>query len=259
MFEKKLLIPNRDGNLLHSIFFPAQKSNSGFKKHRIVILCHGFKGDKLEWGRFKTTAAELNRAGYDTLTFDFSGSGENKREPILLSRQIADLEDVAEWALQKGYSRIGTIGLSFGGITSLAAKIPARKTAVFWAPAMYPKRIASGFERIASKMLCIMPFVEVKQDSSGDYPPILVNSLFTKEAFGLDTDSYLRRFTIPSLIIQGSADRVVKPEFTEEAFLKMPQDSDHKYMEVKEAAHDFDGEHLSQFIGLTIDWIQKYL
>jgi pimeloyl-ACP methyl ester carboxylesterase len=259
MVEKKLLIPNRDGKLLHSIFFSAQKDSSVFKKHSIVILCHGFKGDKLEWGRFKTTAAALNRAGYDTLAFDFSGSGENKREPILLSRQIADLEDVAEWAVQKGCFRIGTIGLSFGGITSLAARIPARKTAVFWAPAMYPKRIASGFERMASKILSIMPFIAVKQNSSGSYPPVLVSSSFTKEAFGLDANSYLRCFTIPSLIIQGGADTVVKPEFTEEAFSKMPQDSDHKYMEVKEAAHDFDGEHLSQFIGLTIDWIQKYL
>ncbi|MFO7560103.1 MAG: alpha/beta hydrolase [Desulfobacterales bacterium] len=259
MAEQKLLIPNRDGNLLHSIFFPAQKSDSGFKKHRIVILCHGFKGDKLEWGRFKVTATALNRAGYDALTFDFSGSGENKREPVLLSRQITDLEDVAEWALQKEYYHIGTIGLSFGGTTSLAAKIPARKTAVFWAPAMYPERIASGFERIVSKMLRAVPFFEVKRDSSGNFPPILVNSSFAKETFGLDADSYLRRFTIPSLIIQGDADTVVKPEFTKEAFLKMPQDGDHNYVEIKKAAHDFDGEHLSKFIGLTIDWLRKYL
>ena len=71
------------------------------------------------------------------MTLDFSGSGENERELITLSKQARDLEDVYDWVKTQGYSNIAAIGLSFGGLTLLVANLPEIKTKVFWAPGFY--------------------------------------------------------------------------------------------------------------------------
>ena len=61
------------GNLNGLHFITGQPS----EKTPVVIICHGFSGDQTEWGRFTKTANEFNKAGFDAVTFDFSGSGKN--------------------------------------------------------------------------------------------------------------------------------------------------------------------------------------
>nr|MDO8116396.1 alpha/beta fold hydrolase [Candidatus Sigynarchaeota archaeon] len=117
MVRQELDIPRRAGGTLKAVLFLAG-SASGKKGSNLVILCHGFSGDKYEWNRFPMAASSLNSEGHDALIFDFSGSGENPREPVTLSQQVRDLEDVHAWAVGQGYKKTATIGLSFGGITS---------------------------------------------------------------------------------------------------------------------------------------------
>ena len=38
----------------------------------------------------------------------------------------------------------------------------------------------------------------------------------------------------------------------------MPQDEDHKFVEVQGANHDFEEEHLKEFIKETVNWLEKY-
>ncbi|MHA1391702.1 MAG: alpha/beta fold hydrolase [Promethearchaeota archaeon] len=86
MEEKRVLIPSGNEKKLHGVIYFALEKNT-IDKPPILIMCHGFTGDKYEWGRFPKTAKVLNKEGYDALIFDFSGSGENKREPVNLSKQ----------------------------------------------------------------------------------------------------------------------------------------------------------------------------
>lgn len=251
-------IISRNQTPLHAILYKADGIQVTACPPGLIILCHGFKGDKSEKDRFTVTAQQLNRNGFHALVFDFSGSGENRREPILLSRQVTDLEDVAQWATANGYGAIGTIGLSFGGITALMADLPHRKAAVFWSPAMYPQKSASLLEHLLAKVMRRFPSVTVKRPSSGNYPPIAVNAAFTEEVFNLDADRYLKRFATPSLILQGSKDTVVRPENTRRAFSQMPRDPDHRYIEVDGAAHDFNGDHLLPFVRHTVAWFSEY-
>ncbi|GAH59558.1 unnamed protein product, partial [marine sediment metagenome] len=83
MREKRVLIPSVNDKNLHGVlYFTLEENNS--TKPPILIMCHGFTGDKYELGHFPETGKALNKEGYDALIFDFSGSGENKREPINL-------------------------------------------------------------------------------------------------------------------------------------------------------------------------------
>ncbi|MFX1448442.1 MAG: alpha/beta hydrolase, partial [Promethearchaeota archaeon] len=133
MKEKNILIPSGEDKQLHGIFYFAEEENT-LVKPPVLIMCHGFTGDKSEWGRFPETAKALNKEGYDALTFDFSGSGENKRELINLTKQANDLENVYNWVKSKGYTRIAVLGLSFGGLTTMKANLQGLKTEVLWAP-----------------------------------------------------------------------------------------------------------------------------
>ena len=255
MSEKKILISRRVGGNLHAVHYLSrgEYSSEDDKRLPFVIICHGFTGDKYEWGRFPTTANALNEAGFDALIFDFSGSGDNDREFITLSNQARDLEDVYAWARNQGYSWIAAIGLSFGGLTLLVAKLPEVKTLVFWAPAFHLKNMFSprAQENLKNKPL-ILP-------SSGNGEPIKINNTFVEDLSQYDPSIYLQKLATPALIVQGTKDRAVRPRNTREAFKHLPQDDHHKFIEIDKAGHDFDGAHLTEFIELSINWLKNYL
>ncbi|MBD3349904.1 MAG: prolyl oligopeptidase family serine peptidase, partial [Candidatus Lokiarchaeota archaeon] len=166
---------------------------------------------------------------------------------------------VYRWGLNKGYSEIGTIGLSFGGITSLVAQLPERKVAVFWAPAFYFTKVMSFWELTFAKIGAkLFPNLTIKRDSKNN-EPILITGKFMKEMMELDTDAYLCEFNTPSLLIQGTADDRIGPKNNYQAFSRFPKDKHHKLIKVEGATHDFDGAHLDEFISHTMQWIKRYM
>jgi esterase/lipase len=253
MMEKKLLIPRSIGGNLHSVHYLSrgEYSSEHGKRLPFVIICHGFTGEKYEWGRYPKTAKALNAEGFDALIFDFSGSGENEREFITLSKQARDLKDVHAWSKEQGYSWIAVIGLSFGGLTTLVANLPEIKVIIFWAPAFHIRKF---FTEKTIENLKKKPF----RIASGDLEPIQINETFVEDLSKYDINSYLQKLRIPVLIVQGKKDGTVRPANTREAFKYLPQDEHHKLFEVEGATHDFDGEHLEIFIKKTITWLKKY-
>jgi len=218
------------------------------KKPPLIIFCHGFTGDKYEWGRFPETAKKLNEKGYDAIIFDFSGSGGNKREPVLLSKQVKDLEDVYNWAKDLDYRDFATIGLSFGGLTALITNLPVQ-AAIFWAPAFYMEQITND------SLYSHFPF---KLPSAAP-PEIYIEEEFILELKEIKTDDHLQQFKIPSLIIHGELDTTVKPELSVKAIGQMPLTINHKLHLVRNAGHLFNDKQLEEFIVESIKWLQKYL
>jgi pimeloyl-ACP methyl ester carboxylesterase len=96
---------------------------------RLVILCHGFGGNKMEAGRlFVLTARALQKAGINALRFDFAGSGDSSGlfSEMTPNTQIRDALEVLAWA-QRRYTKIAFLGLSFGGATTICASQQARR------------------------------------------------------------------------------------------------------------------------------------
>ena len=258
MSKMDLTIQKKNGYYLNAQLYATGDDVSSTP---IVILCHGFTGDKFEWGRFPKTAEELNKNGIDALLFDFSGSGENERIPVTLPNQVEDLEEVVIWTTAQGYSRIGTIGLSFGGITSLLANLPDRNAAVFWAPAFYMKRVMKLPLFFLANLFGKLRKKPIKRNSSGKGGAILIDRTFTMGIKKLEhqINPTLANSTIPSLIVQGIDDPVVKVEITRDAFALMPQNETHEMIEVAGATHDFKEQHLDEFIEHSIAWFKQYL
>lgn len=250
MHSEKLLISNRDGYQLHADYY---KKDSGSRSDVLVILCHGFTGDRSEWGRYEKTASSCVGSGWDAVLFDFSGSGENERIPVTLDNQVRDLEDVAAWGIQLGYGSIVTIGLSFGGITSLIAKVPNRKVAVFWAPAFYLERIAGNFKKKLANMLISLTKKPLKIKS------VLMDKSFFEGLWHTDVNLVLQNFDIPSIIVHGTKDKTVLPSDSQKAFDLMKKDGKHELHFVKGTDHDFEKQYLDEFISVSIDFIKKHL
>ena len=88
----------------------------------IIILCHGFTTSK---DNSTNTRLEilLNEKGISTLRFDFFGHGESGGDfaEITVSEGVDDTLRAIDYLKSLGYSKIGLMGSSYGGITSLMA------------------------------------------------------------------------------------------------------------------------------------------
>jgi pimeloyl-ACP methyl ester carboxylesterase len=261
MITSKILVPRRNGGQLNADYFTPDSSDSELND-TLLILCHGFTGERTEWGRLTHAGEKLAENNYHAIIFDFSGSGENVREPITLSKQVQDLEDVVQWGREQGFSRFATIGLSFGGLTSSLANIPDRFTAIFWAPAFYMNRIlrkkTGPLYGLIRWKLCKPGSILHIPKGKSKQPTLIIDHNFYEEIDKVNLDSFLPNFTIPSLIIQGTSDKSALYPWTKEAFSKFPQDDQHQMIDVPGATHDFNGEHLEQFISISIDWLKKF-
>ena len=262
--EKNILIQNRREYQLHAIHFSASEVINYFTP--LVILIHGYCGDKInagfnaegfETGRYRKLADALLENGYDVLTFDLSGHGENVREPLRITHFIADVEDVFAWAQSEGYSRIGTIAYSIGGFASVHATIPKRIVSVLWSPAFYPTRSKSKIKLFFYKIAAT--FVKSPKKDGANFEDVWVDGVFLQESIRGTSDAVLKNCHVPTYILNGSKDTLVRWEWSQEAYGKMPHDAHHQFKIVEGAEHHYDTVLLQQFIDESLRWIKKYL
>ena len=195
--------------------------------------------------------------GYDVLTFDLSGHGENVREPLRISNLIADVEDVFGWAQSEGYSHIGTVAYSLGGFASVHAQTPGRIVSVLWSPAFYPTRSKGPIKIFFYKILA--KFIKKPIKDGANFGDVLHDGVFLQESIQGTSDAVLNACTVPTYILHGSKDDYVRWEWSEEAFKKMPQDEHHQFRVIEGAEHHYDKALLQQFIAESLRWIKKYL
>ncbi len=89
---------------------------------KIVIMCHGIRGNKDECGSFVILEQELQKNGFSSFRFDFNGHGESEGRDyeMTISNEIADIESTVKILIEKGFAEIILLGGSFGaGIVSL--------------------------------------------------------------------------------------------------------------------------------------------
>jgi len=251
---KLIQIPKSIKGILHATIYETGKPP---QTTPIVILCHGFTGDQTEWGRFEKTAKVLNQHGYDALLFDFSGSGKNLREPVTLSKQSRDLEDVIIYIKNANYQKLNILGLSFGGLTTLVTPLPKVTTLIFWAPGFYLPRLIPKFHKFMAKVAYKLRRPPMKRKSINN-DPILMDYTFLFDEKMDQTTKFMKKMEIPTLIIHGNEDKQIPLTFTAEAFQHLPDTLDKSRIVIEGAGHDFKDDHLDLFIDHSLKWLDTY-
>jgi len=235
--EKLFFIKSPNGNLA-SVLHEADSD-------KLVICAHGFTGNKQESGRlFVLTARSLVTAGFNVLRIDFTGSGDSSGNfnEMSANTEITDLKAAILWAVRRKYSRIGLLGLSFGGGVSIctASQSPHVDVLVTWSS-------VPGFK-------FWMPKPEGKITDN----PTAPGRIFFTDRPVVDVPEAYRSLTIPKLQIQGDQDL---PGFREEftryfALASAPKE----HWVIPGADHVFSQWfHRRKVIARTVKWFGKYL
>ena len=121
--EKKVLsvtIKTKKGPLSGILTIPPIEKD---EKIPVVILCHGFMGNK-ETPLMQTLVDSLCNSGMATVCFDFDGHGDSygKQQDMTVPRQIDDVLGVFSFASRFPYaSKFAIVGHSQGGVAAIMA------------------------------------------------------------------------------------------------------------------------------------------
>ena len=139
---KNIEIPGTRGNIPATIQLPAKSARG--EELPLVVLCHGFTGNRQGDGHFAPLAEDLAAHGIATVRLDFAGCGDST-EPYAnytLANMAADVDSVIGYMQATyGTGKTALVGHSMGGrlaslypqlgqypVTALALSSPANGT-----------------------------------------------------------------------------------------------------------------------------------
>lgn len=209
-------------------------------KHPCAILCHGLISSK-ESAKYLSLSQILADNGIASCRFDFQGCGESEGsiEETTLTKRVGDLDAVCDWTIAHpsiDASRIGLLGSSFGGSTSLVK--------------------AARDRRIRCLCLWATPFkLENKEDPSAE-------GIVFKEDIYTDFATYdllaEARKVSQGLVVHGKMDEVVPFSEGEAIFSNLKEP---KRLELIEGGdHTFSAaSHRERAFGLSLEWFRRFL
>lgn len=83
----------------------------------VIIICHGFYNSK-ENRWMKKTAAILS-SKYDVIMLDMRGHGKSGGEYTWSAKEDMDIDAVVDYAISRGYKRIGMLAFSLGAASAI--------------------------------------------------------------------------------------------------------------------------------------------
>lgn len=230
-------------------------------KDKIVIMCHGIRGNKDECGAFTLLSKRLLENGYSSFRFDFNGHGESegKDSDMTITKEINDLENTVKMLEQKGYKEFILLGGSFGaGIVSLFPfeKYDSIKAVVLW---------YGGLDYEYARFGNLFTEENMKQaEKDGYYISRSMNTgkefrfgleLF-KETYKYKPYENLIKCNLPKLFVHGDKDSVLPYELSEKV---SKQCSNSIFQLIKNGEHTFmnSNDTIDSAIDVTIDFIKN--
>ncbi len=206
---------------------PEGKSDKG------IILLPGIKGHALEDKRYRLLANELKKRGFYFLRVNI-WKDEKDIGDKTLNEVCLKIDESINYIKSIGCKKIGFVGKSFGGGILLSYNSKDIKAIVLWAPAigLNTKSNINNLKRI--KFSRINNFTDIK---------------ISKDI--------LKKINYPILVIQGTEDKIVPKENSEE-IVKHLSKGFIKY--VYGAGHSYENEsEILQVIKTTVDFFTKNL
>jgi len=249
MLKKVTFKNSRDLNLMGHLYTAESET--------IIIMCHGFTGDKFELGRFTPVAESLNKTGYNVLAFDFSGSGESDDDSLTVDKQIDDLKCAIKYSEVQGFKKFGIFAHSLGGLISLRCVMPKIEAMFLWAPvtdtikyAMAERFTAKEMQELSERGI-ITHIVE-----EGFRKIIIIDKQMTIDRANVNQQALLKNVNCPVHIIHGKLDEMIPYTDSQEAIKLLSSQS--KLTIVDDADHGFF-KQVDLLIENANEWFLKFL
>lgn len=231
--QNKIYFSNSKGNKLCGIL----SNPTPYFNTPIIILCHGFTTSK-DSNTYTKIEQIFNKKNIATFRFDFFGHGESEGdfEKITISEAVDDILNAIKYLKQKGFSKIGLFGSSFGGISSIMA---ASKTDDLFVLAL-KSPVSNYLERDLQKKTK-EEIERWKSDGfnfyiKSDSEKKKLNYSFFEDYKNNDGYEASKKIKIPTLIVHGDKDESVPIEqskktanILENCKLEIIEGADHKY------------------------------
>ncbi|GJL63689.1 MAG: alpha/beta hydrolase [Nitrospirales bacterium] len=177
---------------------------------RIVILCHGFLSNKHSSTNRRLTELLIDQE-ISTFCFDWFGMGESDGAFTDLSVDICcdELEQAVALVRTQGYSRIGLVGSSYGGLiaTLIASRDASLAVLGLKCPVPdFPEMLQLEFGQEA--MTRWQTTGEIP-DVTGSNKPIELRYAFYENCLTYDAYTAAKTIHMPTLIVHGDADELV--------------------------------------------------
>ena len=200
-------IPGVRGGIPATVQMPAKLARAG--EVPLVVLCHGFTGDRTANGHFPTLAAKLAELGIASVRMDFAGCGSST-EPYT-EYSLASMTDDVNSAiafLQSEYGVDGAIGLvghSMGGrLVSLYpqdGQYPVAALAL-WSPANGAG--LQGMEFLNIEDFSVVEALAAEAEANGQAGTkwgVAISAEFVRGMRESDPNAALRACGLPVLLI----------------------------------------------------------
>ncbi|MFR8143698.1 MAG: alpha/beta hydrolase [Clostridia bacterium] len=177
-----------------------------------VIMCHGLKTDREEYGDFTKLSEILVNNGYDTFRFDFRAHGKSDGKDIEMTMEglKKDLEATLWLVQNEGYSQMIVLGASFGAsVLSLInyAYFPQVKKLIVYSGSIdnnngNPKG-SLGIQNYESAL--VEGSVNIKSKTTDKV--MTLSRTFMRETRNLKPEEKIKEINIPILFLQGTEDQ----------------------------------------------------
>ena len=231
---------------------------------RLTVLCHGFLSNK-DSSTNKALTALLVERGIATFRFDFFGQGDSEGpfERITTTAAVAQARAALDLVASRGYSRLGLMGSSFGGLiaTLVAASQPAPQGISLSALALkcpaldFPEILRLEFGEAGMdrwKRMNVIP------NLTGGSEPFPLRFEFYEDCLTYDAYKAAELIRAPVMIVQGDRDESVPLHQSRRLFdairaekrLELLSGADHRFSRP---------EDFQTMTGLLADWLTTYL
>ena len=250
MNPEKIFFLDSEKNRLAGLF----SAPSEDKKIPAIIFCHGFQSDKNN-----TTGLEvekrLHRKNIATFRFDFFGHGDSEGDfaDITVSRAVDSLIQAVSFLKDRGYTRLGLVGSSFGGLASLIAASGIESLLVLALKCPVSERlgelVAENYRRSIQEWK-EQGFIEISDHQAKKRR---LNYSFYIDANKHDSAQDYSGIKAPALIVHGDADDLVPVEQSIKTAEAIPNC---RLEIIPGAGHSFkNGPHFEQMVELISGFI----
>jgi len=178
---------------------------SSKRANTAILMCHGL-GSSKDDNLYISLQDKLNELGLATFRMDLLGHGDSDGEynDLTLTETIDDIL-CAKHELEKiGYTNIGFIGSSFGGVGGIMA---ASKEQFHFLVLISPPTYYDVSEMIKSGIYILKELMKINKTTQKKKAS--PNIRFFRDYGSYDSYAAAEKISIPVLIIQGDKDKIV--------------------------------------------------